>query len=268
MLGAGEPAFASLPAVWWPDKPGPHHYGRIVWGLWALGYEINKGFHYAAWLSALLGLWWFRGRLRVTPGAWVLLLLCLTIALLLWRLAAVMGYLSDRHTLLLLLCGCFWAAAAVAALGERLASLLRSRSASAVLDLAPRPAGRLVMVVLLAGLVGSALPKALEPLHFSRGGFRAAGLWLAAHARPTDEVLDPYCWAKYYAGRIFQEGAPPAGSGHPRYVVLDVSGNHHGHLPDQKKAERLAAKGTPVYRWADGHRKDRAEIVIYEIPPE
>jgi hypothetical protein len=267
VLRPGEPAFASLLAVWWRDPKGPHHRGRVVWGLWALGYEINKGFHYAGWLSALLGLWWFRDRLRVVPGAWVLLLLSVTIALLLWRLATVWGYLSDRHTLLLLLGACYWAAAALAALGERLAALLRSWSEWAVLRLAPRPAGRLVMAVLLAALVGSALPKALEPLHTSRGGFRAAGLWLGAHARPADEILDPYCWTKYYAGRIFQEGPPPAGPGHPRYVVLDKS-NAHPHLPEQQRAERLAAKGTPVYRWPDRHGEGKADIVIYEIPSE
>jgi hypothetical protein len=168
----------------------------------------------------------------------------------------------------MLLCGCYWTAAALAALGARLAALLHSWSARAVLYLAPGPAGRLVMVLLLAGLVGSALPKALEPLHISRGGFRAAGLWLAEHAQPTDEVLDPYCWAQYYAGRVFQPGFSTSVPRHPRYVVLDVSGNPHGHLPEQVKAERLAKKGKPVYKGFVGDHKNRAEIVIYALPPE
>jgi hypothetical protein len=268
VLAAGEPAVASLLAVWWPDPGGPKQYGRVVWGVWALGYEINKGFHVAAWVSALLGLWWFRHRLRVVPGAWVLVLLSLTVALLLWRLAAVMGYLSDRHTLILLLCGCYWTAAVLAALGERLAALLHSWSKWAVLHLAPRLAGRAVMVVLLAGVLGSALPKAVEPLHTSRGGFRGAGLWLGEHLQPTDEVLDPYCWAKFYAGRIFQEGFTPNGAARPKYVVLDVSGNRHPHLPEQRRAERLAKNGREVYRWQDGHGRGQAQIVIYEIPPQ
>jgi hypothetical protein len=271
VLGGGQPVFAALFAVWKGDPhSGPKHLGPVTWGLWAVGFEIHKGFHYAGWVSALLGLWWFRARLRDVPGTWVLLLLALAVVLLLWRVASRLGYVSDRHTLLVLLAGTYWSAAAVAAVGERLARLLHGRAPSVFVRLGPKPLARLAMLLLLAGLVASALPKSLEPLHTSRGGFRAAGLWLAEHARAADVVLDPYCWSNYYAGRIFQDGQPSAGPGATEYVVLDESGNRHPHLPEQKHAEALARqRGTEVYRLTGHRHKDTINIAIYAVqPPE
>lgn len=264
VLDDGQPVFASLLAVWWGDIPGPHHSGRIVWGLWAVGYELNKGFHYATWLSALLGMWWCRERFRRVPGTWVLLLLSLAIVLLLWRVAAIMGYLSDRHTLLVILCGTYCAAAALAALGERLARLLHAWAVAATLRLGPRRAARLLMVVFQAGLIGSALPKALEAPHLSRLGFRAAGLWLAEHARPVDKILDPYTWSTYYAGRTFHE--EPSDNAVTEYVVLDRSGNPHPHLPREREAEEKAPLGTEVYRVTGHHRKEKFDIRVYAVP--
>ena len=52
-----------------------------------------KAFFYVFWLPALAGLVWFRDRFRVVPGAWMLLLLCLVIGGLLYRVAADHGLL-------------------------------------------------------------------------------------------------------------------------------------------------------------------------------
>jgi 4-amino-4-deoxy-L-arabinose transferase-like glycosyltransferase len=271
-LPAGQPVFASLLAVWWLDPPGPHRYGYIVWGLWAVGFELNKGFHYATWISALLGLWLFRERFRRVPGNWVLLLLSGAIILLLWRVAAVMGYLSDRHTLLVLLCGVYCAAAALAALGERAANFLRARAPALLLRLMPRRLGRLVMVGLLVALVGSALPKALEAPHLSRTGFRAAGLWLAEHAQPADVIFDPYSWSDYYAGRTFQDVEPPPPGYTPlEYVVLDRSVHEkrpdsHPHLSKHQQAKKLARLGREVYHISGHHRKETFDIAVYALP--
>jgi 4-amino-4-deoxy-L-arabinose transferase-like glycosyltransferase len=262
LLEDGQPLFASLLAVWGWDPQGPHEYGYLVWGLWAVGYELNKGFHYATWLSALLGMWWCRERFRRVPGTWVLLLLSLVIILLLWRVAAIMRYLSDRHTLLVILCGSYCAAAALAALGERLAQLLPAWGIAATRRLGLRLVGRVIMVVLLAGLVGTALPRALETPHLSRLGFRAAGFWLSEHARPADRILDPYTWTTYYAGRTFHE--EPADDTAVEYVVLDL--NPHPHLPLQKEAEAKASHGTEVYRVAGHRRKENYDIRVYTVP--
>jgi hypothetical protein len=259
------------PAVWWHDwaltKDQPTN--RTWWGFRAVGYEIIKSYHYVVWVPALLGLWWSRDRLRQSPGAWALLLLCATIVLLLWRVAAVMGYVSDRHTLLILICGCYAAVAAIASIGQWLAVLLQSRRPVAHLHLALKTAGRLVMVLLLLGLVGSALPKALEPLHVNRGGFRAVGVWLAGQVQPGDAVLDPYTWTSYYAGQEFHTSDGNYVPGHPprpRYVILEESNNPHPHLPQLARAKAWAAQGKEVHRWTGHHGKERAEIVVYEVP--
>jgi hypothetical protein len=105
-------------AVWWP---GEKDASRGWWGLWALGTELSRGAFHVGWPAALLGLWVCRARIRWTPGLWVLLLLCTIMALALWRLANVMGYLSDRHCLIILLWTMYWTAAGFKAAGGWLA---------------------------------------------------------------------------------------------------------------------------------------------------
>src|SRR5262249_37530320 len=124
--GSSEPAAvrstglpASLLAVWLP--PGGTLSQRLRLSLWGFGTELIKAFHYVAWLPALLGMWWFRDRARIVPGAAALLVLCLLQFLILLRLAVVVGYVSDRHVLLFVLCGTFPAVLAVRELPRRVA---------------------------------------------------------------------------------------------------------------------------------------------------
>src|SRR5262249_37595025 len=94
---------------------------RLARALHALAVEMVNAFHYLGWIPALLGLWWFRGQLRSVPGAWLILVLCLLHALVLCRLAVSVGYLSDRHVLVLVLCGVYFVAAGLDEMGRRLA---------------------------------------------------------------------------------------------------------------------------------------------------
>lgn len=259
---------ASLLAIWQlDDRQGS---GHIWWGLRALGYEILKGFNYSIWLPALLGLWWFRSRLRLVPGAWVLLVMCSVLALLLWRVAAVMGYVSERHTLLILLSGSYWAVAAVVALGRRLVAIGQMHLPRRGLLLSTKLAGRVAMVALLLALVGPALPKSLEPLHFDRQGFRQVGLWLGDHTQLSDPIADPYAWANYYAGRVFHEKdvpAPSPGQARTEYVVLEQSRNPHTHLPKHHAALEECKGGQEVYRWSGRRGKEQVSVVVYAKPP-
>lgn len=253
------PLLATL-AIWQPDPDagGPE---RTRWGLFALIMELAKATYYIGWLPALGGLWWSRDRLRQVPGAWVVLLVFVGLAAILWRMAVVVGYLSDRHTLLLLLCIIYWSAAGLLFVGGRLAALLARFGA---------PVGGLAPGMLVLALIGAALPKTLEPLHANRSGFRQAGLWLAEHAAPTDPVIDPYYWSHYYAGRVFTEGAAPAvppGHQSVRYVVLERGASEHVRLRLLPEAERLKDQGRIVYRWSGRRPRGRAEIFIYAVPP-
>ncbi len=249
-------------AVWWMEaqkRPGSNQDQRI-WGLKALGNELMKGFFYIGWVPVLLGLWWHRERMRAMPGIWLLLLLCLVLVFLLYRVAAIMGYISDRHALLIVFIGSYWMAAGLLELPRRTAALVGR---------VPRP---LLALALPLCFAGACLPKDLQPLHDDRAGFRAVGLWIAEHAEAVDPVVDPYCWAHYYAGRVFTERQPTYPSpGHVvvQYVVWEESNNPHPHLTEVARADRLRQQGKLVHVWS-GKRygKETARVCVYEVPAE
>ena len=208
----------------------------------------------------------FRSRFRSHPGTWVLLALCLAMTALLWWLAARAGYISDRHTLLLLLCGCFWAVAALEVIASWLVRVLQRRAA---LPAFTEHGRRWCVPVLLLVLVAAMLPKTLEPLHYNRSGFRAVGCWLAEHTRPTEFILDPYSWSNYYAGRVLLTGrVHPVLPDHTTtwYVVWEESANSHPRLEGWwKVANKYRKIGELVYRWHGVHGKDDTQIGVYRV---
>lgn len=273
-----------LPAIWWHPSNAdleklrnltPAELARLkpprryLWALKALYTELAKGFFYMLWLPALLGVWWFRGRAPLVPGTWVLTLVCFLLCTLLFRVAEKMGYLSDRHLLLVVMCGTYPAAAAALVLGQKLA-LGAAR-------LRPALAGRVwtdgrawsVGVLLLLALVP--LPRTVERLHGDRAGFRSVGRWLAEHTLAGNFIEDPYCWTYYYAGRVFAEGCPglPADPTPCFYVVLEESKNRHPHLVSLQAALKhtLEKKGSAIIHQEAARRgKERVNIVVWRVP--
>jgi hypothetical protein len=258
---AGDP----LLAVWWNDHDTVAEE-RTWWGFVSLLEMLSKGFFYIFWVPTLAGLWWFRDRFRLVPGAWVMLLVSAMVLYLLYRVAQVLGYLSDRHTLLVLLCSSYFTAAGLGRFGELFAARLAR--------LRPSLAGtrwgdpRFWSPALLALAAAGCLPRTLETLHADRVGFRVAGYWLAENTLPGDYILDPYSWANYYAGHVFTEGRTDLKSHHPPiyYLVVEQSQNKHSRLPEQEAALRLAEKGKPLHSWKVKRGKERGEIVVYELP--
>jgi hypothetical protein len=267
-------ATAGLPiAVWWQ---GEKDASKGWWGLWALGTELSRGAFHIGWPAALLGLWLCRARIRGTPGLWVLVLLCTIMALALWRLANVMGYLSDRHCLVILLCSMYWTAAGFKVAGDWLARRVQPYFGEWTAQkglwrqvIEERlTSGRAVAAILFLAVVAAAMPKTLETLHGNRAGMRQAGLWLSEHADFSDEIVDPYCWAHYYAGCVFREGMPtnPAPGHVPvRYVVLEHSKSEHSRLAGIEEARSLEQQGREVFRWNGKQGKNAAELVVYEV---
>jgi hypothetical protein len=248
-----------------------------MWGARKLGMELLKGFFYVAWVPAILALWWFRGRLWRTPSQWVLLLVSVAMLLVLYRVATFMRYLSDRHALLLILCGCFWSAAGFLAIGRKLADVTRTWAEWRGLNGAPFFAFGHALVrdprfwsgLLLVSLTGATLYKNLEPLHANRRGFRDAGQWITEHTDASDEVMDPYCWTHYYAGRVFQEGKPlriPAGHERVCYVVVEESGNEHPRLPTVAQAKQMAQTGLKVFECKARRKKEICDVCVYAVP--
>jgi hypothetical protein len=250
---------------------------RWIWGARKFGEELLKGFFYVTWIPALLAVWWFRHRLGRTPGHWAVALVCLAMMLVLYRVATFMHYLSDRHTLLLILCGSFWSAAGFLAIGRKLAgfackwletlSIPANAGLAIPWRLAQEP--RFWSGLLLVSLTAATLYKNLEPLHANRRGFRDAGQWITEHTDSSDEVLDPYCWTHYYAGRVFQEGKPlivPPGHERVCYVVVEESGNEHPRLPTVGQAKQMAQTGLKVFECKARRKKEICDVCVYAVP--
>jgi hypothetical protein len=263
---SGGPLTASVLAIYAPENLKD----RRLWGLYAIATEVTKDFQYLCVLPLLLGLWRFRDRLK-TGGGWVLLVLCLLQSFILWRLAVVVGYVSDRHVLVLVLCGVFVAAGGVFVIGEFVARCVHRLRSGSTAGSVPFVESSKLSVVLFLTLMGVGLHEALKPLHANRAGHRQAGLWLAEHTELADPVADPFCWAHYYAGRVFWEGlTPPAPPGYipTQYVVLERSpSSDHSRLPTIDHAKALAARGHVVYHWPVEKTEEEAKILVYAVPP-
>src|SRR5262249_30946508 len=169
---------------WEREAQGPK--ARRWWGVGILALSLASGLVYIGVLPALVGLWTYRDRLRRIPGAWVLPLVALALCGALYLIALFAGYMSDRHVLLLTLMLCFWTVAGVIVLGRWLANLTKKPHLAATWA-----------TILVALLCVGTVVKTLAPLHPERAGFRAAGYWLAEHARPEDRLVDPYSWSSY-----------------------------------------------------------------------
>jgi hypothetical protein len=244
----------ALLAVWWRGDANASS-GRYLWGLQTLAEVLSKAFFFVLWIPALAGLVFFRDRFRLVPGTWMLLLVCVLLGGLLYRVAVRMGYLSDRHTILILACGVLWATAAVEAAGRGLARILSRWRGSLSVN---AWATALLLVVTVAPL-----GRTLEPLHGDRVGFRAAGHWLAEHAGPDEAVFDPFGWSGYYAGRYFQDGI---GQEPWSYVVIEESTNNkHSHLVTMPEAEKLAGGGRRLCAFPAPRGKESGEVVIYDL---
>lgn len=250
----GDPAAAPAAAVRSPAPfamfwDGRSQSGsRSKWAATSLVAETYRTTHYHVFGWAVIGVLLLWRKLRSMPGAWLLLALAGLHALVLWRMAMVSGYLSERHTMLLAFLVCFWFGAAIATIGERL-----NRA-------------RLVTALMLLAAFAIGLPSSVKPLHANRNGHRQAGYWLAANATAQDEVLDPYCWAHFYAGCLFREGNGSLPLHHDCYVVMEQTENLHARLPLIDQARQMAKNGTPVYHWPETQPAEKARIVIYRVP--
>ncbi|MCI0463733.1 MAG: glycosyltransferase family 39 protein [Gemmataceae bacterium] len=271
--GARPPVAAPVPAVA-PRRDGSL-LERLVSGLWQLGEELVKAMHYVAWAPALLGVWWQRRRLWVVPGIWVPVVLFVLHALVLWGLATAVGYLSERHVQVLILCAVYPITATLWELPPALLNWLRSRarfgafaSGRLAMGTATLVAGMVLLALAIAGL-----PRGLQTLHARRAGYHAAGLWLAQAAHPADIIVDRHAWALYYAGRIFvKDGCSPAPPGYrPRAYHVIGKGRERADDPvnkDYPSEERvLRLGGALVWHWPPHQSRRQATIVVYAVPP-
>ncbi|MDW8266011.1 MAG: glycosyltransferase family 39 protein [Gemmataceae bacterium] len=257
---ARQPPLALVWSVWTDAYRVGQRSGSVPWAFRGFTVELLKGFNYVALPAVIFGLWHFRRRWG-EPESWLLGAPCLAQALAVLRVASVMGYVSERHVQLIVMTGCLWAAAGLLALpgwwqerGWRL----------------PRWSAATWATILPGLVVAVGLPSALKPLHANRQGHREVGRWLAEHARPTEHIVDPFCWAEYYAGRAFGPPGPPRPPKEPPdayYIVLETTSNPHERLPMIPGARALAERATLIHLWQPATpRKDRPGVAVYFLP--
>ncbi len=102
-----------------------------------------------------------------------------------------MGYLSDRHMLMLVAASVPWAGAGV---------FVCARGISVTLGWGHHHA-QAVSAAALTVLIASGVALQVKPAHPSRWGHWAAGRWLLAHAESSDAVLDTRGWAAFVSSR-------------------------------------------------------------------
>jgi hypothetical protein len=291
-------------AVWWHADGEDDWFERLTWAPWAVAKEVGRGFAYIIWLPALLGLRWFHRAGRNNPSTWILGVLCLFQAILLCRVGLVVGYVSERHVLIIVLCGLYWAIWAILQMvrswGNQKSEIRSTNSETnsnnpmsnpnpghlrrfnhwslglRISDLGFRNLSKVKArawaALIILALMLACMPMTLQPLHANQVGHREAGLWLALNSHPEDTIVDPFNWAYFYAGRVFEEGtSPPALPDHPatRFVVLELSRKPHAGLTWLPLAKQLAEGGEVVYDWKpDRHQlKHKAqEVQIFAVP--
>src|SRR5262249_902672 len=122
----------------------------------------------------------------------------------------------------------------------------------------------------LCTLLAATVVKDMEPLHANRIGFRDAGVWIAEHASPYDEVVDPYCWTHYYAGRVFAEGKAydiPVDGPKQCFVVVEESGNEHPRLGASiPEAKQLALLGQKKFEYKARRKNEICHVCVYAVP--
>jgi len=248
-------------------KPTTYFPLRLGRGLGAMAAELSQGFHYFGWIPALLGLWWCWPRLRGLPSFWVLASYCLLHGGVLLLLAMVEFYVSDRHTLVIILCGTLFAVVGVREFtlclwgwNERLQTHNAFSS-----WLAP---GRFMGVFLLA-MVLFCLPKTVQRLHGNRVGNHQAGLWLATQLKPGDLVIDDHAYSHYYAGQVFEEGKKPVlpkGYQPTCYVVVTRSKDFESEGIRKDKEVEIRQHAKLVYQWPENRSWEEARVIIYAQP--
>jgi hypothetical protein len=124
----------------------------------------------------------------------VIVLFACVYGLVLTRHSALLGYLSGRHVLVLVVAAIPWTAAGtyVCALGIARKLSWSGRTARWVRSAA-------MGLTVAASIVVQMIPSHLN--HLTRWGHWAAGQWLAAHARPDELILDTRGWARFISGR-------------------------------------------------------------------
>jgi len=250
---------ATLFADWWNPTEDAGK-SRTIWALGAVWGEVIKALHYVVGTLTLIAIFVHRRRL-FTPdlGLWLPVVLSGLSLMLLVYLAARVGYVSERHTVLLVMLCCILGTSAIEPLMVAIARIPLLGRIVVWPDAAP--------ATFFVILVASALPYSLKPLHPQREGHKHVGRWLAVQMGEKDWLQDPLAWAEWYAGRTLYK--PPTYPGCPEFVWVVMEkgkGSPHSRLPQWDEANRRVAGRLPVYRWPEDAPPNGPVVEVYKVP--
>jgi hypothetical protein len=255
------PALAApLFAAWWNDEV---HAGRSrgLWAAQAVVKEASKAANYVVWPLAIFAVLAMRRRFASEPGLWVPAVLAACNVALLVCFAYRAGYVSERHTMLLTLFACLFAAAGLPLFAAAIGQLLPSVERLGV---------RVTAASLLVALVASSLPFALKSMHPNREGHKHAGRWLAAHMTGNDALRDPFCWAEWYAGRTLYRTSWNPPTSRNTYVIWETGPSPHSRLPEYENAKEALKHPTAriAYHWPENVPPEQAAVQVWKLGPE
>ena len=244
-----------IAAVFVPNVDG----NKFLWVPQAVVKEAGKGFHYSVAVLGFIGLFTARRMIRDDARIWVIVAFQFLSLALVVTLGYKQSYISERHTLPIVMVGSILAGGSLLPFSRWLCG---SRESSVV--------G--VAVAILVVVMMSAIPATLKPLHAQRVGHVLAGRYLAEHAKPEDTIVDPYEWALYYSGRSYSNVSPDPEKPPIHWVVIvPESGNaKRDFSPDSrhdrlKLAESIASHPAAevVYYWPEDGPVENARVKLY-----
>jgi len=283
-IGAGKVPLA----VWWdPAEAGDQ--SRAVWAIEAVASEYWKSTHYSLIIFAITGLFTLRKRLD-DSRVMLLLIMAAVHVTALWWLAWRVGYVSQRHTLLTVMISCILAACAFPALGIWAVQLWHTRTLArfglrAFAAVAGRSHARPCVRAMRSAspwflgaiwtllLLMPALPRDFYSLHAERAGHKAAGQWLAEHGDPAIDVVDPFGWTEWYAGRTLREprrDTDKTWDGRKKYAIFEPNTKSpHSRLEYYEEARVMVIdkRAEPVFQYPPGVPPDEVKVAVYLYDP-
>jgi hypothetical protein len=241
------------------DSVGP------LFALYEVLDEVCKGFYYVTWIPVVGGLTWYRRRVASSPGLLLLLLVMAVSLLVLWQLAMKVHYVSERHTLLIVLCGSILGVATMfhwaAQLGARPGMAL---SPTWQKWFGHRRRWRFAFQVGMLSLLALGLIQTLKPLHKHRLGHKMVGLWLTCEMKPGDKFTDPYGLASFYADQrlsLRPEPTDPASrkAAH-RYLLVEPADRDLHRCRQIEHEKELMGAAEVVFTWPNA---DQPELILY-----
>jgi hypothetical protein len=224
---------------------------RALWAAKATASEVTKAAHYTPCILALVGLYAQRRRFNTHPELAILPILAIINLTVLYALGLKMGYVSERHTLLVVLITCYFAAASLKPIAQAVSGV-----------------PTLGATGLLLALVVSALPSTVRPLHENRAGHYHAGKFLESVAGPNDLIIDPFSWALFYSGKSLYFIPPDPPEARVVYAIWEnTKDNPHSRLPRREDAMNVARDGWSqvVFHWPNDVPPKQARVLVYKL---